>query len=528
MGVDDGTRDGGEGDPGVPDGAGRNAAGVFWPAATITMVSAASMALEIVAGRALAPYVGMSLYTWTIIIAVVLAGLSLGHWIGGRIADRRPRLTRIVAWSLSGAALTSFISLGALQLTAPALDSTDLVPHITALAMVAFFVPSAFAGVLSPLLTVMALKASASERQGAVLGLMFALGALGAILGTVLSGLVMISWLGTAGSVGLIGAIYALLSLRFWRQRAPQAAIIAAGMLLLVAAWPGALGLRSACFEESPYFCIRVDDVASFDRPARVMVLDHLVHGVNDRADPRLLMSPYVQGVDELVARRMPGQSLTAFFVGGGAFTLPRAWQARYPAGRFVIAELDPAVTKVAQDALWYDPGPQTEILHGDARRLLQTLPEETRFDVIFGDAFHDISIPSHLVTTEFAELVAARLNPGGLYVLNVVDALRAPRFMLSLANTLALTFPEVELWLDVEALGPTERRTTWIVLASEEPTGEEFLASSYGFKREWARVPLEAMVAAVGEEKLAVLTDDYAPVDRLLASVLLSAEMDR
>jgi len=46
---------------------------------TIAGVSAASMALEIVAGGALAPYVGMSLYTWTVIIAVVLAGLSVGH-----------------------------------------------------------------------------------------------------------------------------------------------------------------------------------------------------------------------------------------------------------------------------------------------------------------------------------------------------------------------------------------------------------------------------------------------------------------
>ncbi len=38
------------------------------------------------AGRLIAPYVGMSLYTWTAIIAVVLAGLSAGHWIGGLLA----------------------------------------------------------------------------------------------------------------------------------------------------------------------------------------------------------------------------------------------------------------------------------------------------------------------------------------------------------------------------------------------------------------------------------------------------------
>ena len=40
------------------------------------------MVVEIVAGRMIAPYVGMSLYTWTAIIAVVLAGFSIGNWIG--------------------------------------------------------------------------------------------------------------------------------------------------------------------------------------------------------------------------------------------------------------------------------------------------------------------------------------------------------------------------------------------------------------------------------------------------------------
>src|ERR671924_510051 len=48
------------------------------------------LVLELVAGRILAPTVGVSLYTWTAVIGVVLAGLSLGNWIGGKIADWRP------------------------------------------------------------------------------------------------------------------------------------------------------------------------------------------------------------------------------------------------------------------------------------------------------------------------------------------------------------------------------------------------------------------------------------------------------
>ena len=54
----------------------------------ITSLSAAcGLVIEIVAGRMIAPYLGMSLYTWTAIIAVVLAGFSAGHCIGGWIAE---------------------------------------------------------------------------------------------------------------------------------------------------------------------------------------------------------------------------------------------------------------------------------------------------------------------------------------------------------------------------------------------------------------------------------------------------------
>src|ERR687883_1339677 len=60
-----------------------------WAAYLVVFVaSCCTLILEIVAGRILAPYIGVSLYTWTSIIGVVLAGISLGNYAGGRVADR--------------------------------------------------------------------------------------------------------------------------------------------------------------------------------------------------------------------------------------------------------------------------------------------------------------------------------------------------------------------------------------------------------------------------------------------------------
>ena len=65
----------------------------LWRPALITFISSACMmVLELVAGRIIAPYVGVSLYTWTSVIGIVLAGMSLGNYLGGRLADRRASL----------------------------------------------------------------------------------------------------------------------------------------------------------------------------------------------------------------------------------------------------------------------------------------------------------------------------------------------------------------------------------------------------------------------------------------------------
>ena len=61
---------------------------LVWYGFVVFLSSAILLVLEITAGRLIAPYVGVTLYSWTSIIGIVLAGLSLGNWIGGRWADR--------------------------------------------------------------------------------------------------------------------------------------------------------------------------------------------------------------------------------------------------------------------------------------------------------------------------------------------------------------------------------------------------------------------------------------------------------
>ena len=82
----------------------------FTPHALIFMSSACIMVVEIVAGRLIARHLGSSLYTWTSIIGVVLAGMSLGNYVGGRMADLWSAKS-FLGWLFMASAVTCLASL---------------------------------------------------------------------------------------------------------------------------------------------------------------------------------------------------------------------------------------------------------------------------------------------------------------------------------------------------------------------------------------------------------------------------------
>jgi hypothetical protein len=190
---------------------------------TVFMSSAAALAVEIVAARIMAPVVGMSLNTWTAVIAVVLAGLSIGHWAAGRLygdTEVPGRGDAVIAGALTLAGLTTLM---AAYLRVLALDVVDglggvSVFSIVILSSVLFFAPSFFAGIVAPAATTLALSNDEKDR-GRIIGRMFALGAAGSILGTMTAGYVMLSFIGSFRSLLLIAGVYGILAFCHWLRR---------------------------------------------------------------------------------------------------------------------------------------------------------------------------------------------------------------------------------------------------------------------------------------------------------------------
>src|SRR5512147_277995 len=160
----------------------------------VFIASFCTLVIELVAGRIMAPYVGVSLYTWTSIIGIVLAGISIGAYVGGLIADRYPRSSTL-GWLLFLSGLGAFSISPLTNLVGGAEFNTSLMVRILLITAIIFFVPSCLLGMISPV--VVKLTLSNLEKAGNVVGKIYAFSTLGSILGTFATGFYLISWMGT-------------------------------------------------------------------------------------------------------------------------------------------------------------------------------------------------------------------------------------------------------------------------------------------------------------------------------------------
>ncbi len=480
------------------------------------------MTLELVAGRIIAPQVGVSLYTWTSVIGVILAGMSLGNYLGGRLADRYASLGLLGVMLLLG----GLASLGVLVLARlPVLDlvAWPLIAEIFLLITLLFFVPAMILGTISPIVVKLAIPDMA--RAGRTVGRLSAAGTAGSILGTFATGFWLISWFGTHTVIWGVAAVLLVMGAFFLFADHRVAGKMALALVLLLSAGVVRLGLtQGPCLMETRYFCVKIQDDTRDGRPVRRLILDRLVHSYNSLEDPTHLVYHYEQTYAELTAYQAtqvdvarPDPSLRTLFIGGGGYTFPRYVEAVYPESAIDVVEIDPGVTEVAYAfmGLARDSGIVT---HNEDARLFLARTVSVKYDLIFGDAFDDFSVPYHLTTQEFNERVRAWLEHDGLYIVNVVDG-GAAHFLRAYVRTLRLTFAHVYVVPNV----PTWRtisRDTFIVVAADVPLD----LSAFGRQsRLVGRVlsPSEVDVLLADGRPL-ILTDRYAPVEQLLAPVYL------
>lgn len=470
------------------------------------------MTIELVAGRLVAPYIGVSLYTWTGIIGACLSGMGLGSLAGGWLADRGEPRRWLARLFLVAAGLVGLLLF---QTHIESITETRLFMRmppllgVFTLSTLLFGLPCFFMAAVSPLVYKMALQDA--SRLGTTVGNLAASGIAGSIIGTYATGFWLIPTFGTkmilAGVTTLMGLLGAVTLTWSASRRSITAAVLMAAPWLLMRQIPALA--QSICDTESAYYCIRVESEERGSQGlVKVLRLDYLVHSGVKVERPEELWYEYEEVAAWIMGARGQSNPKT-LFLGGGGYILPHWVEQEFPKGSIEVVEIDPAVTRTALTE--FVPNARRIETHNlDARLALLQLPRTNRYDVVFGDVFNDLSVPYHLTTVEFAELVKSRLASDGLYLLNVVDDREKRPLLGAMATTLEQVFPHVYTLPGSDA---EFGRGPHLIVASMEPLPWEEWAEHY-LKPRFNVEPIQL------EGNYQVLTDDYVPTDQLLLPV--------
>ncbi len=376
---------------------------------TVFVCGAVLLGLEIVGSRVLAPYFGGSIFVWGSLISTFLAGLTLGYYLGGFLADRRPRLL-----VMAGLILLAGVLVVILPMVHPpvnrAIASVDFGPRLNPLlaTLCLFFLPSVCMGTVSPY--AIKLAASSLATIGNTAGLIYAISTAGSIVGALLTAFYLIQMIGVRSilySLGITLMALALLLIIVHRATTERLSkhIMVWGVCGMVCAALPALAAVNILYEkDSLYHHIIVTD----DNDMRTLRFDRLRQSALDLKDPYRMVFHYTQYLHlAMVFHENPQRAL---FIGLGGGSAPRRFHRDYPSLVIDVAELDPEVVSVAKRYFMFQEDDRMKVQAVDGRIFLQKTPQQ--YDIIVLDAYYADAIPFHLATREFLTGTQSQAQP--------------------------------------------------------------------------------------------------------------------
>ncbi|HYG61690.1 MAG TPA: fused MFS/spermidine synthase [Thermoanaerobaculia bacterium] len=493
----------------------------YW---VVVTCGAVIMALEIVSSRILAPYFGNSVYIWGSIISVFLAALSLGYLWGGRLADRHPTMAalgRMITFAAFGQALLLMAGVPVTQWLAARTGGASAGPLLAA--TVLFGPTSVLLATVSP--WAVRLAARDLGHLGNTAGRLYALSTLGSLAGTLACTFLLIPFLELREILGLLTALTAVTALVAFGERlraeAPTAAL--AALLVVFAVARGASVARPApgLLHErtTPYQTLRV-----YERDGvRRLESDRMQQSAVEMATGEPAVQ-YIRHVPFVLLLRPDMDRMLA--LGMGAGSAAGYLQKRLPGLEMDNVDIDPAVPELARRFLLFRDSPRNRVHVADGRSFVHASDE--RWDFIFSDTYIGGSVPFHMTTVQFLEEVKRRLEPGGVFGVNLAAGLADP-FSQAIYHTVEQRFRTTYV-IQVKA------RANVLVLATDaDPLpSDRLLARARELDRRWRFEPtLESLAGSrapvdLDASGVPVLTDEFAPVDRLIRLGQAARDWDR
>jgi len=486
---------------------------------SVFVCGAVVMIFELAGSRVMAPYFGTSIYVWTALIGVILGSLSLGYWLGGRVADKRAdEETYALIIFISGLAVfwaflaRDFVFL----LFAGQHMPIELSSFLSSLLL---FAPASIAlGFISPY--AVRLKTVKIERAASTVGNLYAASTVGSIVGTFVAGYWLIPFVGTVKILFLLTGLLIILSFVFSRKhfvlKIVALAVISAIFYFIL---HNSLVVEQKTGEvsfETEYNSINIHlgtDEAT-GRPARYLSFD-----------PYALQGAMYLDSDELVwdytkfyrlADHFSPGTKKALMIGGGAYSYPKDFLAKHEDSAMDVVEIDPGITAAARKYFRLADDPRLRIFDEDARTFINFSKE--KYDAIFDDAFSSATTaPFQLTSIEAVRKQYDLLNDGGVVIANVGASINGPngRFLRAEAATFAAVFPQVYIFPMTHPFDPNRVQNIMIAaLKTEKPA--VFSSDNKEFNAYLQHVWKQPLAADVP-----ILTDDHAPIEYYMKGIM-------
>ena len=470
---------------------------------TVFTTGACVLVIELVGTRALSPFYGSGIYTWSALISITLLALSIGYYVGGLLSDKYPKFHNIYLLILGAGLWTLITPWLAMQLLPSLATNFEVRFGILISSFVLFFPNLALLGAISPY--TIRLLTQSHQIAGSISGKVFAISTIGSLLGALATGFYIIPNHGVKSifiSCGLVLITLAVLgSIKFFMNKK---------ILGLLAIITIALSFSTTLKTKNHRTLEVLDQQPSFYGLVQVVKKDDikmlLVDGIaqNYVSENTSYTTPYINFLATLPELTLPkkNQSVSALVIGLGAGELPSLLMSKGILTEAV--EINPSVAQYAKE--YFNSTIDESNLHFmDGRVFISQT--KTTYDYIFMDAFSAEQVSWHLVTREAFSEAKSKLNKNGLLALNLTSN-ENNQDVKSIQQTLKSTFPYVRSF----KLDTGSALTSIVYLASSTPI---LLPNNYNHLR-----PLTALYTNrfISNELIdyaghAIYTDDFNPI---------------
>ncbi len=476
------------------------------------------MAIEIAASRLLTPYFGSSLFVWTNVIGLIMVFLSIGYYLGGKLADKNPN-EYLILKIISIASLFILIIPFLTEPITKIVSLNFLIENYASLVIILgsfittlllFIVPITLLGAVSPFMIKILIDREKKD-EGTKSGLVFAYSTVGSIFGTFLPSLVFIPILGTNNTIFIAAAILIIFTLP--RVLKKKWTIILVILLIgLIFVWSffdkNKVYGKTVFKDESIYQNINIvknDDIyylkLGADNAYSSMYKENL--GITEGYYDYFSIAPYVNYQDKQ-------KDILILGLAGGTMVHQYSNLLKNDFD-FKIdgVEIDKKLTDIVQDKfnLKYD---NLDIYNSDGRIFLRQ--NSKKYDIIIIDAFaKQLYIPAHLVTREFFQTVPSHLSNKGVLAINIVALSPDSKLLKAITNTLASEFENVYV-------ASSEYSYNYFVLASSDSIDFSKITPSIGnndLRNLSSSMESSVQKVSFDPDEL-ILTDDRAPLEYL------------